>query len=69
MPPAPGGGHPQYQAPSRQQLAATQPAGRQQPASQKRKGGWKVVAQFVLGLAVIVVVAAAIVWLYVRYYQ
>lgn len=71
-----------YQAPSRQQMAATQPAehpqrGHQPRAQQlpaaperRRKGGrWKVVLQFVLGLVVIAVVALAIVALYVRYYQ
>ena len=71
-----------YQASSRQQMSATHSGGRQHrqvqseqvyhesAQTQSRKGsGWKIVLQFVLGLAVIVVVAAAIVWLYVRYYQ
>jgi len=44
----------------------------QAPVRQKRskakRSGWKVVLQFVIGLAVIAAVAAAIVWLYIKYY-
>jgi hypothetical protein len=72
-----------YQASSRQQVAGTrgyeqgyaeddyQDQRQQRPAKSKgRKGGtWKVVLQFVIGLLVIAGVAAAIVALYVRYYQ
>jgi hypothetical protein len=43
-------------------------ADRPQPVRAKR-GGWKIVLQFVVGLAVIASVAAAIVWLYIKYYQ
>jgi hypothetical protein len=43
------------------------------PKRQKRQrrggGGWRVVLQFVIGLLVIAGVAAAIVALYIRYYQ
>jgi hypothetical protein len=35
----------------------------------RRGGGWRVVLQFVVGLLVIAGVAAAIVMLYLRYYQ
>jgi hypothetical protein len=38
-------------------------------APAKSGGGWKVVLQFVVGLLVIVGVAAAIVFLYIKYYQ
>jgi hypothetical protein len=47
--------------------------GSQQPPQpkpvRKRGGAWRVVLQFIVGLLVIVGVAAAIVLLYVRYYQ
>ena len=47
-------------------MRAEQPA----PVRTKRGGGgWKVVLQFVIGLLVIAGVAAAIVWLYIKYYQ
>jgi hypothetical protein len=60
--------------------AQQQPAGRPQPAPRQQRAeadepmprktaAWKVVLQFVVGLIVIVGVAAAIVALYVRYYQ
>jgi hypothetical protein len=35
----------------------------------RQGGGWRVAVQFIVGLLVIVGVAAAIVALYVRYYQ
>ena len=47
----------------------TEPESQAKPASAKRGGGWKVVLQFVIGLLVIVGVAAAIVMLYIKYYQ
>jgi|GEM_PF-1791242 len=58
-----------YQAPTRAQLAATQPqrAGRVAPPK-RRRGGWKVVLQFVVGLIVIAVVAVTIVALYLKFY-
>ncbi|HEX3082424.1 MAG TPA: hypothetical protein VHQ86_04165, partial [Candidatus Saccharimonadia bacterium] len=54
------------------------PAPRMQPMQEapmpkakrrKRGGGWMVALQFVVGLLVIAGVAAAIVWLYIKYYQ
>ena len=66
-------------APMRQAPAAQvmRPAGREQPQPQAqpkvkparaRRGAWMVVLQFVVGLLVIAGVAAAIVWLYIKYY-
>ncbi|HVQ43612.1 MAG TPA: hypothetical protein VMT30_01460 [Candidatus Saccharimonadia bacterium] len=46
---------------------AVQPSA--QPVAQSRRGSWSVVLQFVIGLVVIVAVAGAIVWLYIKYYQ
>jgi len=46
-----------------------EPEPQAKPASAKRGGGWKVALQFVIGLLVIVGVAAAIVLLYIKYYQ
>lgn len=46
-----------------------QPVRKQKAAKKKGGGAWRVVLQFVVGLAVIAVVAFAIVWLYIRYYQ
>ena len=56
------------------QPAPSAPARKAKPARvarppKQRGGGVKIVLQFLLGLLVIVVVAAAIVWLYLRYYQ
>jgi len=69
-------GRPQYQPPSRQQMAATQGYEEQRPAKSKAGRSQRktprpvvVVVQFILGVGVIGVVALAIVWLYVRYYQ
>jgi len=47
------------------------PEGRSARAAkpERRSGGWRVALQFFVGLVVIVGVAAAIVALYVRYYQ
>ncbi len=62
----------QQQRPMRQQALQPEYAPREQQAparTKKRGGGWKVVLQFVVGLAVIAAVAAAIVWLYIKYYQ
>lgn len=49
----------------------SQRGGQRQSAERapKKGGAWKVVLQFVVGLAVIAGVAAAIVMLYIRYYQ
>lgn len=57
-----------------QAVAGSAPARPAQPQPrpaqpQRRGGGWRVVVQFIVGLLVIVGVAAAIVALYVRYYQ
>jgi hypothetical protein len=41
----------------------------QRAAAPKRGGGIGVVIQFVVGLLVIAGVAAAVVWLWVKYYQ
>jgi len=46
-----------------------QPVRKQKAAKKRGSGAWRVVLQFVVGLAVIAVVAFAIVWLYIRYYQ
>jgi len=35
----------------------------------KKRGGWWVALQFIVGLLVIVAVATAVVVLYIRYYQ
>ena len=45
------------------------PAAVQKQAPPKRGGGWKIVAQFLVGLIVIALVAAAVVWLYIKYYS
>jgi hypothetical protein len=50
-------------------VAQSQDFVRDEPVRTKKGGGWKVVLQFVIGLAVIAGVAAAIVWLYIKYYQ
>lgn len=70
---------PGQQRPMAPQGYRQQPVGPQQPQipqqSQrkqrpvKKSGGWRVVLQFVVGLLVIAAVAAAIVVLYIRYYQ
>ncbi|MDB5179037.1 MAG: hypothetical protein JWN01_980 [Patescibacteria group bacterium] len=60
---------PVQRQPMARPAAAQQPAQSQPQASSRRGGGWRVVAQFVIGLLVIIGVAAAIVALYVRYYQ
>ena len=54
-----------------QEQEQPQPQRQAKPAKQKRRGGgaWRVVLQFVIGIAVIAAVAAAIVFLYIRYYQ
>ena len=63
------------QAVTRQQEAATRQAPAEKPAKPRRErrrrsgNGWRVVLQFVVGLLVIAGVAAAIVALYVKYYQ
>jgi hypothetical protein len=53
------------------QAAPGQPGVTQTPQApaKPRKGGWRVVLQFIVGLLVIIGVAAAIVALYIRYYQ
>ncbi len=70
--PRPAGPRPSaanYEAPTEQQLAATQPKRRAaKSAASPKRGGWKVVLQFVLGLVIIVVVAGTIVWLYGHFY-
>ena len=48
---------------------SAQPQAAPTDAAPAKRGGWRVVVQFVVGLLVIVGVAAAIVALYVRYYQ
>lgn len=61
--------------PPRHQPSQAQPQPQPQAAAQQPKpersggGAWRVVLQFVVGLAVIAGVAAAIVALYIRYYQ
>ena len=64
-------------APRPVQPRPVQPATMAQPAQapaekrakQRKSGGWRVAMQFVIGLLVIIGVAAAIVALYVKYYQ
>lgn len=64
-----------YGRPAPQLSAQPQAAGAGGPTKpvkaprEKGGGGWKVLLQFVIGLVVIVAVACAIVWLYIRYYQ
>jgi hypothetical protein len=41
----------------------------QKPAPTKRGGGWKIIAQFFIGLLVIALVATAVVMLYIKYYS
>jgi hypothetical protein len=41
----------------------------QKPARSKRGGGWKIIAQFFVGLLVIALVATAVVMLYIKYYS
>lgn len=68
----PGYEQEQYQQPVRGRGAAAQHGpvdGRDEASAPRRTAGWKVALQFVVGLLVIVGVAAAIVALYVRYYQ
>jgi hypothetical protein len=66
--PAPPRGH--AQDPYQQQAAPAAPQQRQASRPRKRKGSvWGVVLQFIIGLLVIAGVAAAIVALYIRYYQ
>lgn len=61
------GQRPQQSASNQRQQ---QPAQTQQQKPAKKKGnGWKIALQFIIGLLVIVGVAAAIVALYVKYYQ
>jgi hypothetical protein len=82
--PAAAPSRPQPMAGAQQRPVAQRPAPqpapmRQAPQAQpqdavrssKRRGGgaWRVVLQFVIGLLVIAGVAAAIVALYIRYYQ
>jgi len=60
------------QAPQRQQQREQEPAASvSSPKKQAKRqlGGWSVVLQFIIGLLVIAGVAAAIVALYIRYYQ
>jgi len=66
----------QQPQPARQQRPVdARPAAYQQAQAQtqaapaKKGGGWKVALQFVIGLLVIAGVAAAIVYLYIKYYQ
>jgi hypothetical protein len=49
-------------------VAAPAPEAKSAPAK-RGGGGWKIGLQFAVGLLVIVGVAAAIVWLYIKYYQ
>jgi len=53
------------------QRSESEPASAKQRKVRRGSGSsaWKVVLQFVVGLMVIALVAGAIVWLYVRYYQ
>jgi len=53
------------------QRSESEPASVKQRKVRRGSGSsaWKVALQFVVGLVVIAVVAGAIVWLYVRYYQ
>jgi hypothetical protein len=57
------------QAPEPEQYQEYQDQPAPAPKRAKRGGGWKIVVQFIVGLAVIAGVAAAIVWLYIKYYQ
>jgi hypothetical protein len=67
---------PQPQGRSQQQYAQQQPQAVQTAApvaqavgSKSKRRGWLVLLQFVIGLLIIVGVAAAIVMLYMKYYQ
>jgi hypothetical protein len=72
--PRPTGTYPVQQQPDpRQQRPQEAPEPQRRPRPAKKRGGgssgWKVFLQFVVGLLVIAGVAAAIVALYIRYYQ
>jgi hypothetical protein len=49
--------------------AMARPAQERAPRPARKSKGWQVVLQFVVGLVVIVGVAAAIVALYIKYYK
>jgi hypothetical protein len=59
----------QQQQPVRGRAANGQQRDEREAPMPRKTAGWKVALQFVVGLLVIVGVAAAIVALYVRYYQ
>ena len=67
----PAGAYPAQQRDMSQQQAQSSASQLRQARAPKRGGssGWKVFLQFVVGLLVIAGVAAAIVALYIRYYQ
>jgi len=55
--------------PAASRAAESEPKQQVRKAPAKSGGGWKIVLQFVVGLLVIVGVAASIVFLYIKYYQ
>jgi hypothetical protein len=65
-------GHPQQQYAQQQAQVVQAPApapATQTAGSKGKRRGWLVLLQFVIGLLIIVGVAAAIVMLYMKYYQ
>lgn len=69
--PAPRPVAPQQPAvrPAQPSSPQTQPVPAAEAPSGRKGTGWQTVLQFVAGLLVIAGVAAAVVWLYIRYYQ
>lgn len=60
---------PRPAAPRHQALADEPVPAASAPTASKARGGWWTALQFIIGLLVIVGVAAAIIALYMRYYQ
>jgi hypothetical protein len=56
-------------APAPQSAPVAAPAPAAKPKRARMSGGWRTVLQFVIGLLVIAGVAAAVIALYLRYYQ